>query len=137
MTYSLTVPNRLNGQSLIQNTLGGARVPVADALRSALGRFMKGCRPGPGRPRKFAPRSYVPPLDLYQRVVDMDHSVTAWKSIVDRLGPPGARAFLDDLEAEKGKISFRHLVLKAIAEAEKEALKPKKLTKRNARKRAV
>jgi hypothetical protein len=52
----------------------------------------------------------------------MDHSVTAWKSIVNRLGPSGAREFLRDLEAEQGPISFRHLALRAIAAGEQKAL---------------
>ena len=86
--------------------------------RDQRGRFTHGCRPGPGRPRKIPRRQFVPPLQLYQRCLDMDHSVIAWKSIVNRLGPAGAREFLSDLEAEQGPISFRHLAPKAIAAGE-------------------
>lgn len=77
MAFSLAVHNRLNQHSLTQHSPCPTTPPVADEHRNSLGRFTKGCRPGPGRPRKTAPRSYVPPLSLYQRVIDMDNSVTA------------------------------------------------------------
>jgi hypothetical protein len=102
--------------------LNGLCSPSGDNHRDGQGRFKLGCRPGPGRPRKLPRRQFVPPLQLYQRCLDMDHSVTAWKSIVDRLGPEGARDFLRDLEAERGPISFRHLALRAIAAGEEKAL---------------
>jgi hypothetical protein len=90
--------------------------------RDGQGRFTIGCRPGPGRPRKIPTRRFVPPLHLYQRCVDMDDSVMAWKSIVNRLGPFGAREFMRDLEPEQGPISFRHLALRAITAAQQKAL---------------
>ena len=105
--------------------------------RDNRGRFSIGCRPGPGRPRKVIPRQFVSPLSLYERVIEMDNSVVAWKSIINRLGPSAARAFLADFEAEKGQVTFRHLVLDAIAAAEKEALNPKPKPKRKARKKSV
>jgi hypothetical protein len=103
-------------------SVNGHASPANDNHRDQQGRFKLGCRPGPGRPRKIPRRQFVPPLQLYQRCLDMDHSVTAWKSIVDRLGLEGARDFLRDLEAERGPISFRHLALRAIAAGEQKAL---------------
>ncbi|HTQ37622.1 MAG TPA: hypothetical protein VMJ32_01265 [Pirellulales bacterium] len=94
--------------------------------RDPLGRFTPGCPPGPGRPRKLAPRHFVTPLSLYQRVLDMHDSVNTWNNVIQRLGPAAARAFLADLEAEQGPISFRHLVLEAIAAAQRRALAEKK-----------
>jgi hypothetical protein len=105
---------QVNGRSSLTN----------DNHRDKQGRFTSGCRGGPGRPRKIPTRRFVPPLQLYQRCLDMDDSMIAWKSIVDRLGPSGARAFLRDLEAEQGPISFRHLALAAIAAGQDKAAAP-------------
>jgi hypothetical protein len=52
------------------------------AIRSKLGRFVKGCKPGPGRPRSSRP---LP--DEQELLVDallLDHVCRAWKFIIDR-----------------------------------------------------
>jgi hypothetical protein len=121
-TQAQLVMNQL-ADSAKRFLVGGRSSTANDHQRDQRGRFTLGCRPGPGRPRKIPRRQFVPPLQLYQRCLDMDHSVIAWKSIVNRLGPAGAREFLSDLEAEQGPISFRDLALKAIAAGEQTGLK--------------
>jgi hypothetical protein len=108
---------------------------TAIGQRDERGRFTLGCKAGPGRPRNQGRRSFVQPLALYQRCIDTDHSVAAWKSIVDLRGPKFARAFLHDLEAEQGPVSFRHLALEAITAAEQALLTPKLPDKRKIKKR--
>jgi hypothetical protein len=127
----------MNAQTL--SPVAGATKAQASAMRQrdGRGRFTLGCKPGPGRPRNVARRNFVSPLSLYQRCLDMDQSVTAWKSVIAQLGPKSARAFLYDLQAEKGPVSFRHVALETIAAAEQAALMPKLPAKRTVKKPSV
>ncbi len=120
---------------LQEMTLSAAAATLSN--RDVRGRFTLGCNPGLGRPRKQANRTYVSALSLIQRVCDMDDTKFAWNSIVDRMGPSAAQEFLEDLEAEKGEVAFRHLALEAIRKAIAEVANPQplRITKKRLSKR--
>jgi hypothetical protein len=105
--------------------------------RDSRGRFVPGCRPGPGRPRKLIPRRFVPPLQLLQRGLDMDDTSKTWKIIVSRFGPKATKALLKNIEAEYGPICFRHLAIQAIAAAEENRLTGQRAPKLRARRLPV
>ena len=94
--------------------------PTATATAVSL----KGCRPGPGRPRKRRKLHYLPEDELECEVVEFDAQVKTWRKIVKNLGPESARALLADLENLRGTLRYRNAALSAIAQRDTAVRRP-------------
>jgi hypothetical protein len=64
------------------------------------GRFKKGCKPGPGRPRKkLTPGTARSAEELVQRATELRHQRDAWITILTDAGPDVAQQLVDEAVA--------------------------------------